>query len=389
MAEGQSPTTGNIFTALHSVYQQVGYVQKKGKNTAQNYRYAGEKDLIEALRPAMVEAGIVFFCSGISDQETREVRKSTPRGESVTINFAATFHFTFAHAVSGTSIQVAARGEGADSLDKASAKAMTGALKYALRQTFVIETGDDPDDHRNYRRDDAEEPANDPPPPRQQRQPHEQLLAEAQSRIRAVPGMDGATLRQARDWLREAPDGKGPNRWALLGKIDRDVRDELAGALNRRAVELGIDLREDADPQPPKGGNRQPQRPQPRQDAPPQRQSQGGPAPSPHEEVDAALARQDATRQKPSADAKAKGRGIVLYGPQGERLHVCERASDWLAMFRQALLDYPADAPFVAEHNYPTLEALARKYPEQFGEDLQNAAAILPKDAVEKLQAAE
>ena len=37
-------------------------------------------------------------------------------------------------------------GDGADTGDKASYKAMTGAMKYALRQTFVIETGDDPDD---------------------------------------------------------------------------------------------------------------------------------------------------------------------------------------------------------------------------------------------------
>ena len=35
-------------------------------------------------------------------------------------------------------------GEGSDTGDKASNKALTGAYKYALRQTFCIETGDDP-----------------------------------------------------------------------------------------------------------------------------------------------------------------------------------------------------------------------------------------------------
>lgn len=148
----------NVYTALHAVYQQVGYVQKTGRNDAQRYRYAGEADLIAAIRPAMVKAGLVFFCSDVRDLETREIRKSKNGIENVTINVAGNFVFTFAHAKSGTTIQVMARGEGSDSLDKASAKAMTGALKYALRQTFVIETGDDPDKDAS----DDEEPAAPP-----------------------------------------------------------------------------------------------------------------------------------------------------------------------------------------------------------------------------------
>lgn len=137
----------NIHTAMLQVYKAVGYVQKGGYNQNQRYRFAGEADLIAALRPAMVDAGIVFWCSDIRDVRTSEIVKAKRDGsDGLTINVAATFAFTFAHAASGTSINVLARGEGSDSLDKASYKAMTGALKYALRQSFVIETGDDPDD---------------------------------------------------------------------------------------------------------------------------------------------------------------------------------------------------------------------------------------------------
>ena len=39
-------------------------------------------------------------------------------------------------------------GEGADAGDKAPYKAMTGALKYALLQSFLLGTGDDPEDER-------------------------------------------------------------------------------------------------------------------------------------------------------------------------------------------------------------------------------------------------
>jgi len=39
-------------------------------------------------------------------------------------------------------------GEGLDAGDKAPYKAMTGALKYALLQSFLLATGDDPEEER-------------------------------------------------------------------------------------------------------------------------------------------------------------------------------------------------------------------------------------------------
>jgi hypothetical protein len=42
--------------------------------------------------------------------------------------------------------------------DKATAKAMTGAYKYALRQTFCIETGDDPDKDPSVDQERASKP---------------------------------------------------------------------------------------------------------------------------------------------------------------------------------------------------------------------------------------
>ena len=43
-------------------------------------------------------------------------------------------------------------GEGADTGDKAPYKAMTGALKYALLQSFLLASGDDPEDERGEMR---------------------------------------------------------------------------------------------------------------------------------------------------------------------------------------------------------------------------------------------
>jgi hypothetical protein len=86
----------------------------------------------------------------------------------------------------------------------------------------------------------------DLPAPRARTVEDEGLLAEAKSHLMAVRGMDGATLREARNWLRLSPDGVRPSRWSLLGQVDRDLRDELASAMNRRATELGISLKEAA-----------------------------------------------------------------------------------------------------------------------------------------------
>jgi hypothetical protein len=56
--------------------------------------------------------------------------------------------YTFSDVDSGEEIVAKVAGQGLDSGDKAPYKAMTGALKYALLQSFLLATGDDPEDER-------------------------------------------------------------------------------------------------------------------------------------------------------------------------------------------------------------------------------------------------
>ena len=84
------------------------------------------------------------------------------------------------------------------------------------------------------------------PQPRPQAVEGGDLIAEVRGHLAGIRGMDGATLREARNWLRLSPDGKQPSRWLLLAQIDRDLRDELAAAMSKRAAELGISLKEAA-----------------------------------------------------------------------------------------------------------------------------------------------
>lgn len=146
-------TAKTIHEAIIEVMGRVGYVHKtKAKDGGLKYSYAGESALIEALRPAMRDSGISFHCANISNHRREVVRQEKTNGnakyEAISYFTTGLFEFVFTHSPSNTSIKVVALGEGYDSLDKGAYKAMTGALKYALRQTFIIETGDDPDKYQ-------------------------------------------------------------------------------------------------------------------------------------------------------------------------------------------------------------------------------------------------
>ena len=133
--------TENIHTAILEVMRQVGYVRKEGA-PGLNYTFASERALIEALRPALIEAGITMYVAGTDDLREGEVL--TKKG-SVAQYARVLLSVVFTHATSETSIRVQVPGGAMDWGDKAISKALTMAYKYALRQTFIIETGDDPD----------------------------------------------------------------------------------------------------------------------------------------------------------------------------------------------------------------------------------------------------
>jgi len=136
-----SPPPKDAAAAIAWVYSQVGYVQKV-KSPQLSYTFASEAALIAALRPPMVAIDLIVFVSGIDD-----LRQDSFTTKSGAVMQRATVlgQVTFQHVLSQTTVIVRACGEGMDSGDKSVNKAMTGMLKYALRQTFLIETGDDPD----------------------------------------------------------------------------------------------------------------------------------------------------------------------------------------------------------------------------------------------------
>lgn len=154
-------TPKNIDEAIVHVYRQVAYVQKKKATAGLNYSFAGERDLIKALRPHMCNAGMYMRVAAYMDVERCVGQTSGGKPTNIT-TLRAVVRFT--HAESGTFVDVEALGEGSDSSDKSGNKAMTCAFKYALRQLFCIETGDDPDLVQNVTHSNGRESQNNAKP---------------------------------------------------------------------------------------------------------------------------------------------------------------------------------------------------------------------------------
>ena len=133
-------TTPELLTAINDVMKAVGYVKKQSAQGLR-YTYAGEAALLQALRPSMVKHGLTLIPVGV-ESSLREHGKA--RSGAMQWRVDGVWTFRLIH-TSGGYVDVQAPGSGVDAGDKAAYCAATGALKYALRQTFLIETGDDPD----------------------------------------------------------------------------------------------------------------------------------------------------------------------------------------------------------------------------------------------------
>ncbi len=131
-----------IYTAILSVMADVGAIGKDKKNARQGFKYRGIDDVMNALQPAMIKHGI-FVVPSVLEQK-REERRTSKDGNL--IYSICTVKYTF-YAKDGSSVDAVVIGEGMDSGDKATNKAMSIAFKYACFQVFCIPTEEmkDPD----------------------------------------------------------------------------------------------------------------------------------------------------------------------------------------------------------------------------------------------------
>ena len=140
-----NPQELNLREKFAEVRRRLGYVQKRGHNERHNYSYVTAADLAGSVGDLLAELGVVVI------PQLQSISTETPRSSSDRIA-RVVMNYRFVDARSGEELSVRVAGEGADAGDKAPYKAMTGALKYALLQSFLLATGDDPEDeHANSR----------------------------------------------------------------------------------------------------------------------------------------------------------------------------------------------------------------------------------------------
>ena len=140
----------NISKKIIAVMRDVGYVQKAGHNDFQNYKYATEADAIAALRPAMIKHGLCMIPS-VESVEQDEWGNTNVLMHYRILDEEGNF-LSFRAAGSGNDKN--SKGVG----DKGIYKALTGASKYALLKTFMMETGDDPEVPSQQEKESKPEP---------------------------------------------------------------------------------------------------------------------------------------------------------------------------------------------------------------------------------------
>lgn len=132
----------NIYEAITGIMAE-GYAITKGKKSQQQgFMYRGIDDVMNTFQPLLAKHR-VFVIPEVLEQKRED--RVTGNGRPL-IYSVLRMKYTFC-AEDGTSVYAIVVGEGMDSGDKASNKAMSIAMKYAMFQVFCIPTEemDDPD----------------------------------------------------------------------------------------------------------------------------------------------------------------------------------------------------------------------------------------------------
>ena len=210
-----------IAARLALAVDMIDGIDKKGRNEAQGYDFLRAVDVTRAVREVLVNVG-VYAAVSIDRQTTTIIPRDTkPPLILSDVEGAITFHNT---AAPGESITIRAAGQGADyGGDKATPKAITSLIKYALRSAFLI-----PDETTDPENDAVEQPLAAPAdrpaaavtaPPRPEPAPalaSDTMKAKLRVEARKV-GLDGPAFKA----FMVAVTGKASSKELTIGDIDR------------------------------------------------------------------------------------------------------------------------------------------------------------------------
>lgn len=137
-----------IYGKMIDIMRDMEAIGKDRRNTQQGYNFRGIDDVYNLVQPIMAKHGVVMSAMILAD--SHEERPS--KGGGLLIYRILKIRYSFI-ASDGSRLDTEVIGEGMDSGDKATNKAMSVGQKYALLQSFLIPTVD------------LKDPENDDPQP--------------------------------------------------------------------------------------------------------------------------------------------------------------------------------------------------------------------------------
>jgi len=139
-------TTPTLAARLLAVMGEVGYIQKQGKTqSGPSFTYMKHDDVVAALRPALIKHGVAFM-SGIDETSVGCEQVGMTKSGAARYKTTLVLRLTFVNIDNPEeAYSVSFPGEGVDTDDKGSGKALSYALKNGLLKMFLIEAGDEAD----------------------------------------------------------------------------------------------------------------------------------------------------------------------------------------------------------------------------------------------------
>jgi hypothetical protein len=143
-----------IYQTIIKVMRDIEAIEKSRKNQAQGYVFRGIDDAYNSLHSIFAKHGL-FTITRVVSERTEE--KTSAKG-GILIYRILQIEFDFVNET-GEKLTCSVIGEGLDSGDKATNKALAVAHKYALMQTFLIPTEElkDPENDSHEIKDDRNE----------------------------------------------------------------------------------------------------------------------------------------------------------------------------------------------------------------------------------------
>lgn len=134
------PKVFGAISAITAELSKVG-IAKDRKNDQQNYKFRGIDDMHNALSPLLAKHKLVILPE--VEERIERIAKSNAGKD---LNFVVLkVRYSFISAEDASIFHVVTMGEGMDSADKATNKALSAAYKYAVIQAFSIPVEGTPD----------------------------------------------------------------------------------------------------------------------------------------------------------------------------------------------------------------------------------------------------